>query len=132
MTGEGLSVAQAASFYGVRVFVCTADQSPVNILAVADAGREFNLYTIDGWGTPAVHKLDGTILDFILEGASTLRLDMDCPIQMEAANFYEAWVEECRRKDEELLASLPKRELDIYTVTVADKARLPARRVSPS
>jgi hypothetical protein len=49
---------------------------------------------------------------------------MDCPIRMKAADFYEAWAEECRRKDEELLAFLLKRELDIYTVTVADKARL--------
>jgi hypothetical protein len=118
---EQLSVEQAALYHGVRVYTCSAEQCGVNILSESNLKSLFKLYPLDGWGTRAVCKRYGTILDFVFEGTATRKLDVDQPVRMDIDLFRELFTEECRKKAYEI------EELQspgIFTVAVSDKARL--------
>ena len=53
-------------FLGVEVLV--SNSVVYNILSREDTAAQFRLYALDGWGTRAVNKLTGQIIDFCLEG----------------------------------------------------------------
>ena len=121
---KALTVNEAGNFYGVPVFV--TDGTRANILARCDAASKFDLFNLPMFGTRAIHKITGEVLDFVLEGGATPRLDTSCPIKIEAGAFAAAWRQEMERQLEKLDSHADGASINVLTVD--DRAKMFTRQ----
>ena len=121
--GSKLTVSARGDFMGVEVLLCAG--VGINILSKEDTTTQFRLYTLDGWGTRAVHMVSGHTIDFCLDG-KTKWADLKNPVRMSNEEFIERYHEQGERQRAELVDDmvLSLQQRRVAVVTVADRARL--------
>ena len=72
------------------------------------------MFTVDGWGTRAVHREDGTVMDFTLRGGKTQYLDYDNPVQLDNSEFFILYNDCMNSKIKKLYVAYPRKNLEIF------------------
>ena len=120
-SGSKITTTEVGDFMGIEVMV--SDDVDINLLSEADVMEYFRLYSIEGWGTRAVHKESGHILDFCLRG-KTKWLDLKNPVKLKNDEFIQRYNAELKRKSSELKTDIVDRDVRVAALTVADRARV--------
>lgn len=117
--GKPLVVDQSGLFMGVRVFV--SDSVHRNLIKPSDLEKQYELFSLDGWGTRAINLVDGSILDFVIQKEGCSYCNYDEPVQLEWGDFV------LRRKQQEERKSRKLESIDDFyvgAVTVAERKLL--------
>lgn len=120
MTGavgsKSLSKTKEGWFHGLLVGY--SPKINLNILSEIEMKQQFELFTVDDWGTRAVHREDGTILDFTLRGGKTQYLDYDNPVQLDDSSFFNLYNACMINKIKKLSVVYPAKDLEIFATRI--------------